>query len=94
MEPMITISTEQESNGFYVAQFKTPQLAAYTYYLESKQEAIIIDPTYDTNLYKDLLTKRNSTLKAVLLTHYQADYLSGHTQFNTPIMMGPHSKKT
>jgi hydroxyacylglutathione hydrolase len=29
----------------------------------------------------------------VLLSHYHADYLSGHTQFNVPIGMGPGSKR-
>ena len=29
----------------------------------------------------------------VLLSHYHADYLSGHNQFNVPVGMGPGSKR-
>jgi hydroxyacylglutathione hydrolase len=35
MDAKTTITTEQQGTGFYVAQFKTPELAIYTYYIES-----------------------------------------------------------
>jgi glyoxylase-like metal-dependent hydrolase (beta-lactamase superfamily II) len=54
---------------------------------------LIIDPTFDVKIYQDLITKRKSKLKAVVLTHYHADYLAGHTQFNAPIYMGKHAKR-
>lgn len=53
----------------------------------------MIDPTFDVQVYKDLLDKRKAKLKYVVLTHYHADYLSGHTQFEVPIIMGPTAKK-
>ena len=28
-----------------------------------------------------------------MLTHYQSDFLSGHNQFNVPVIMGPSSKR-
>jgi glyoxylase-like metal-dependent hydrolase (beta-lactamase superfamily II) len=93
MDGKATITTEQEGNGFYLAQFKTPELAIYTYYLESNKEAIIIDPTYDTQIFREFINKRNSNLRLTLLTHYHADFLAGHTQFEAPIAMGPKSKK-
>lgn len=90
MDAKNSIVTEQ---GYYVAQIKTADLAIFSYYVESNKEAILIDPTLDTSLYKDIIAKRHSTLKYVLLSHYHADYLSGHTQFNVPIVMGPHAKR-
>lgn len=53
----------------------------------------MIDPTFDVQVYKDLLDKRKAKLKYVVLTHYHADYLSGHTQFEVPIIMGPTGKR-
>jgi len=53
----------------------------------------LIDPTFDVKVFHDLLAKRISTLKSVLLTHYHADFLAGHTQFNVPIIMGKNAKR-
>lgn len=47
----------------------------------------------DTKTYSDFIAKRESTLKFVALTHYHADYLSGHVEFNVPIVMGPNSTR-
>lgn len=53
----------------------------------------MIDPTFDTKPYTDVIAKRNSGLTSVLLTHYHADFLAGHTQFQVPILMGPNAKR-
>jgi len=37
MDGKASITTEHEGNGFYIAQFKTPELAIFTYYLESNK---------------------------------------------------------
>lgn len=87
------VVTEQEGNGFYVAQFKTEDLSIFSYYVESNSEAVLIDPTIDTDVYREFINKRKSTLKYVILSHYHADYLSGHTQFDVPLAMGPESKR-
>lgn len=86
-----TIVTEQEGDGFYIAQFKTSSLAIFSYYIESKNSVYLIDPTIDTKPYDDLLIKRGAKLEAVFLTHYHADFLSGHTQYKVPIIMGPNA---
>lgn len=52
MDIKSTIVTEQEGNGFYVAQFKTADLAIFSYYIESAAEAVLIDPTVDGTVYK------------------------------------------
>jgi glyoxylase-like metal-dependent hydrolase (beta-lactamase superfamily II) len=54
-------------------------LAIFTYYVESDGEAYIVDPTYDYLAYRDFIAKRGATLKYVVLTHYHADFLGGHT---------------
>ena len=62
-----------------MAQFKTKMLAVFTYYIESNKEAYIIDPTFDSLIFSEFVEKRGATLKYVVLTHYHADFLSGHT---------------
>lgn len=88
MDSKVSVVTEQTGEGFYIAQFKTSELAIFSYYIESNKEALLIDPLYDIKTYSNFISTRNSTLKYVALTHYHADYLSGHTQFNVPIIMG------
>lgn len=88
-----TITTEQEGNGFYIAQFKTAHLAIFSYYVESDKSAFIIDPTFDTRVYEDFLVKRGAKLEYILLTHYHADFISGHTQFKVPIVMGETAQR-
>lgn len=89
---MTSITTEQEGNGFYISQFKTADLAIFSYYVESQGSAYIIDPIFDTAVYREILAKRGTTLERVLLTHYHADFLAGHTSLGVPIFMGPDSK--
>ena len=90
---MNTLTTKQEGDGFYIAQFKNSDLAIFSYYVESNKEVFIIDPTFDTSIYTQMLEKREATLKFVLLTHYHADYIAGHTEFKVPIFMGEHAKR-
>lgn len=86
---MNEIVTEQTGEGFYVVQFKTHHLAIFSYYIESQGEVILIDPVFDIDIYESFMEKRKSKLKYVFLTHYHADFLSGHTEFKVPIIMGP-----
>lgn len=79
--------------GFQVKQFKTAELAIYSYFLESEGESLFIDPTLDTKAYESAITENKSTLKYVFLTHYHADFLSGHTQLKAEVVMGPGAKR-
>jgi hydroxyacylglutathione hydrolase len=90
---MNQVVTEQTGEGFYVAQFKTTQLAIFSYYIESQHECLLIDPVFDIDLYEQFFVDRKSKLKYVFLTHYHADFLSGHTEFKVPIIMGPTSTR-
>ena len=67
-------------------------LAVFTYYVESNNQAYLIDPTFDYLVYKEFIDKRGTALKYVVLTHYHADFLAGHTEFKVPVIMGPGSK--
>lgn len=94
MDAKISIVTEQQEKGVYVAQFKVHDLAIFSYYVESDKECYIIDPTFDNVIFKEFIKKRGSTVKYVLLTHYHADFLSAHTDFGVPIIMGEKSKRS
>lgn len=94
MDQKISIVTEQEEKGVYIAQFKTHDLAIFTYYVESQKECYIIDPTFDCVVFKDFIKKRGSNLKYVLLTHYHADFLSAHVDLGVPIIMGEKAKRS
>ena len=49
---MNSLITEQQGDGFYIAQFKNSDLAIHSYYVESNKEALIIDPTFDISIYE------------------------------------------
>ena len=55
---------------------------------------MLIDPTYDVYMYNEIAAKRKAKLTSILLTHYHADYVAGHTEFNLPIIMGPKAKRS
>ena len=86
------VLSEQQGEGFFLAQFKTVDLSILTYYIESEGQAILIDPTLDTQAFVELATQRKAEIKALALTHYHSDFLSGHTQFKVPVLMGKHAK--
>ena len=68
-------------------------MAIFSYYLESEGQAYLIDPTYEVYPYQQLAEKRKGKIISILLSHYHADYVAGHTEFNLPIIMGPKSYK-
>ena len=61
-----------------VEQIYTGCLAEAAYYIESKGEAIIIDPLRETQPYLDKLKQQGAKLKYILETHFHADFVSGH----------------
>ena len=48
------------------------------YYLESNGEAVIFDPLREVKTYIDWTVKITSEIKYVFLTHFHADFVSGH----------------
>lgn len=85
-----------QNNMFYVQQLYTSCLAQAAYYIESKGEAIIIDPIRETQPYLDLLKSRHARLSYILETHFHADFVSGHLDLakatGATIVYGPETQ--
>jgi glyoxylase-like metal-dependent hydrolase (beta-lactamase superfamily II)/rhodanese-related sulfurtransferase len=66
------------------------------YYIESNGEAAVIDPLRETNPYLELAEKRGAKIKYVFLTHFHADFVSGHVDLakktGATIVFGPNAK--
>ncbi|MDY0780972.1 MBL fold metallo-hydrolase [Tenacibaculum sp. IB213877] len=79
-----------------IKQLYTHCLAEATYYIESNGEATIIDPLRETDPYLELLQQNNATLKYIFLTHFHADFVSGHVDLaletGAKIIYGPTAK--
>ena len=66
-----------------------------SYYVESDNDCVIIDPLRDIEIYDDLISKRGKNLKYVFETHFHADFISGHIdlakKYNSKIVFGPNA---
>ena len=79
-----------------IEQIYTGCLAEAAYYIESKGEAVVIDPLRETEPYLDRLNRDKAQLKYVLETHFHADFVSGHLDLSkktgATIVFGPTAK--
>ncbi len=79
-----------------IEQIYTGCLAEAAYYIQSKDEAIIIDPLRETEPYIQRAKNDNSTIKYIFLTHFHADFVSGHVDLakktGAKIVFGPSAK--
>jgi len=79
-----------------IEQIYTGCIAHAAYYLESDGEAAIFDPLREVQPYIDRALKDNATIKFVFLTHFHADFVSGHldlaSKTNAEIVFGPTAK--
>ncbi len=79
-----------------VQQLYTKCLAEATYYVSSNNEAAIIDPLREIEPYLNILSIDNKTLKYIFLTHFHADFISGHVDLakatGATIVYGPSAK--
>ena len=79
----------------YVEQLYTGCLAEAAYYIESNNEAVIIDPLRETEPYLELAEKRNAKIKYIFETHFHADFVSGHLDLarktGATIVFGPNA---
>ena len=79
----------------YIKQIYTNCLSQASYYIESGDECVIIDPLRDIDLYNSLIKKRDKKLKYILETHFHADFISGHLElsnkYSCPIIYGPNA---
>jgi len=77
-------------------QIYTGCLAQGAYYIESKGEAIIIDPLRETSPYIERAEKDGAKIKYILETHFHADFVSGHVDLaqktGATIVYGPNAE--
>lgn len=79
-----------------VEQLYTKCLAEATYYIQSKGEAAIVDPLRETEPYLEMLQANEARLTYIFLTHFHADFVSGHVDLanatGATIVYGPTAK--
>src|SRR5690606_34733551 len=63
-----------------IEQIYTGCLAQGAYYVESKGEAVVIDPLREVEPYIRRAEKDGARIKYVLETHFHADFVSGHLE--------------
>ena len=61
-----------------IEQIYTGCLAQGAYYIQSGNEAAIIDPLREINPYLERAKAKNAVIKYVFETHFHADFVSGH----------------
>ena len=80
----------------FIKQLFTSCISEYAYYLESKGEAVVIDPLRDVDEYINLAKERKATIKYIFETHFHADFVSGHLDLakatGATIVYGPDTR--
>ncbi len=81
-----------------VEQIYTGCLAEAAYYIESNGVAAIVDPLREVQPYIDRAKKDNAEIKYVFITHFHADFISGHIDMakktGAKIVFGPTAMET
>jgi glyoxylase-like metal-dependent hydrolase (beta-lactamase superfamily II)/rhodanese-related sulfurtransferase len=76
-----------------IEQIYTGCLAEAAYYIESKGEALVIDPLRETKPYIEKAERNGARIKYILETHFHADFVSGHQDLaektGASIVFGP-----
>lgn len=79
-----------------IHQIYTKCLAQASYYIESEGTAVIIDPIRDIDCYLEMASEGKATIKYVLVSHFHADFVSGHLELakktGAVIVFGPQAK--
>ncbi|CAK85846.1 unnamed protein product (macronuclear) [Paramecium tetraurelia] len=90
-----TQKAQQSGENFFIQQFQVSCLGQFSYYIESNNEAAIIDPMRDYEDYIKFSESRNSVIKYVILTHLHADFVAGHLDLakitGAQIVLGPQA---
>ncbi len=81
-----------------IEQIYTGCLAQGAYYIQSGNEAVIIDPLREVQPYIEKAEKNGAKIKYVLETHFHADFVSGHIDLakktGATIVYGPLANPT
>ena len=84
-----------EKDKFQVTQITTKCLSQFSYFIQSGEESVVIDPLRDFQEITNLLASTKTTLKYIILSHFHADYVAGHfdlhAQTGAQILLGPCS---
>lgn len=76
-------------------QYYTKCLSQGTYYIASQGEAVIIDPLREVQQYVDRAKEDQVEIKYIFLTHFHADFVSGHVDLadktGATIVIGPNA---
>jgi hydroxyacylglutathione hydrolase len=79
-----------------VEQIYTGCLSEATYFIKSNKEAAIVDPLRETDKYLEKIRIEKTTLKYIFITHFHADFVSGHVDLakktGATIIFGPNAK--
>lgn len=79
-------------------QIYTGCLAEAAYYIESKGEAVVIDPLREVQPYIDRASRDGAKIKYIFETHFHADFVSGHIDLaektGAEIVYGPTTMET
>ncbi|SMD37140.1 Glyoxylase, beta-lactamase superfamily II [Reichenbachiella faecimaris] len=76
-----------------IEQIYTGCLAQGAYYIQSENEAVIIDPLREVDSYVEKAKENGATIKYIFETHFHADFVSGHVDLakktGAKIVFGP-----
>ncbi|MFY0627016.1 MAG: MBL fold metallo-hydrolase [Reichenbachiella sp.] len=76
-----------------IEQIYTGCLAQGAYYIQSEDEAVIIDPLREVGSYVEKAVMNGATIKYIFETHFHADFVSGHVDLakktGAKIVYGP-----
>ena len=79
-----------------VEQLFTGCLAEMAYYISDNGEAVVIDPLRETEPYIRMAEADGAKIKYVFLTHFHADFVSGHVDLarktGATIVFGPNAE--
>lgn len=90
------MATLKKDGVYFVEQLYTNCLAEAAYYIQSGNEAAVIDPLRETEPYVQMAQKHGASIKYVFETHFHADFVSGHLDLaketGATIVYGPNAK--
>lgn len=80
----------------YIEQLYTKCLSEAAYFISDGDEAAIVDPLRDVDVYIEMAKEKNVTIKYIFETHFHADFVSGHLELarrtGATIVYGPETE--
>lgn len=80
----------------YVEQLYTKCLSEAAYFIYDAEEAAVVDPLRDVEVYIQMAKDKNVQIKYIFETHFHADFVSGHLELarktGATIVYGPDTE--